>query len=150
MNQNIARDSFVDACMSFIFAVNEYEKNGRPTHSEWRECISKMCTIHFEFGNWISRNNKINEYTLDVYTTSGECLAHELKQLDEWAKVEAIYHNMVWIYKDSASEIDQDLLDYFQEQEKEAQFNKNEQKSLGCFGCLGILIVVGILYKILF
>ena len=150
MNNNLTYEQLIDVCEDFIVAANEYDKNGRPKDPEWVEFLPKMCTIHHAFGQWIRQNKEVPEYTLDIYTNAGECLAYELKHLNDWARVEAIYHHMVWMYKDYATEIDQERLMYYQEQEKEAQLNKHEKQSFGCFGCLGILIVVGILYKILF
>ena len=139
-----------DLCKEFISISLGYYDYTNKNGAKWEMYISKMCTIHYNFGTWITSQDKIDEDTLNTYMTAGDLLATELKLLNDWAKVEALYHHSAYIYKNYANEIDPNELLYCRQEEQAAQIKKNEEKSSGCLGCLGILIVVGILYKILF
>ena len=150
MNKYRTDEELINICEDFIAASMEYDKIGRPNDPPWKDTIPIMCNILYEFGNRIRQNNQVSEYILNLYLNTGECLAYELIHLNDWSRVESIYHHMACMYKDYTSEIDEERLIYYQKQEREAQLNKHEQQSLGCFGCLGIIIIIGILYKILF
>ena len=150
MSEQWTNEKLLELCEDFIMISIDYDKYDTRDDPKWKAFISKMCNIHYDLGNWINAQDEIDEHTLYVYMHSGERLAEELKRSNDWAKIEAIYFHLSWIYKKYADEVDEFELSYYQECEKEAQSKKHEQQSSGCFGCLGILIVVGILYKILF